>query len=104
MEIVEYLVEQKKKKLAQKHKISRIVKTREYLFDLHFNNNPNLRNQNTLENLLLTKPFDARIDMSKPENTIQDPLDDSLCTLGLDSTILFTRLKSNQVLPVESIK
>ena len=79
--------------------MSRIIRNRDELFHLHFNGDPNLRDQNQIEVL---RPTDSIIDNRRHENTMQDALDDSICKLELDGTILFTRM--DQVLPAESIK
>lgn len=103
-EILRYLIEKWNKRLSQRDKITKISKYREVLFNLNFNSSSKLRSPNKIDNLIFTKPFDSSIFKKDSEGNIKDHFDDSMCTLGLDRTILFTKINSKQVLPLESIK
>jgi hypothetical protein len=105
MSLFEQVVKVIKKKVNQRRRIAYIIKTRENLFHLHFDENPKTFHSKA-DTSLITKPYDHILDERQSDTIIQDRTEDSkyISTLGFDNTALFTRTKFNQVLPIDSIK
>ncbi len=74
------------------------------MLDLNVNSKPEPRKNYSVENLLLVKPCDGRICEAKSESSINSSLEDKFWTFRIDSSVLFTDVKLNRVLPIESIK